>query len=78
MPLPASYGMLFHNSCACMKTTTQSAQAWRGYERALSVKSDVNKRLSFQRKMLKGGLYVGLQAATGHPKARWERSSSTH
>ena len=31
---PASSGGLLLMSCRCMKTTTQSGQAWRGYERA--------------------------------------------
>lgn len=32
----ARTGALSGPSCICMKTTTQSGQAWRGYERALS------------------------------------------
>ncbi len=31
----ARTGALSGPSCTCMKTTTQSGQAWRGYERAL-------------------------------------------
>lgn len=31
----ARTGALSGPSCSCMKTTTQSGQAWRGYERAL-------------------------------------------
>ncbi|MEP8463993.1 hypothetical protein ABKW13_18120 [Enterobacter hormaechei] len=31
----ARTGALSGLSCTCMKTTTQSGQAWRGYERAL-------------------------------------------
>lgn len=34
MPKPASSGGLLLISGTCMKTTTQSGQAWRGYERA--------------------------------------------
>jgi hypothetical protein len=34
----ARTGALSGPSCTCMKTTTQSGQAWRGYERALTVK----------------------------------------
>jgi len=34
----ARTGALSGLSCTCMKTTTQSGQAWRGYERALAVK----------------------------------------
>ncbi|EEA6007231.1 hypothetical protein QBB50_000070 [Salmonella enterica] len=30
----ARTGALSGPSCTCMKTTTQSGQAWRGYERA--------------------------------------------
>lgn len=30
----ASSGVVLLISCRCMKTTTQSGQAWRGYERA--------------------------------------------
>lgn len=30
----ARTGALSGLSCTCMKTTTQSGQAWRGYERA--------------------------------------------
>jgi len=33
----ARTGALSGPSCTCMKTTTQSGQAWRGYERALSM-----------------------------------------
>ncbi|EGT0642945.1 hypothetical protein JAF94_000719 [Citrobacter braakii] len=32
----ARTGALSGLSCTCMKTTTQSGQAWRGYERALA------------------------------------------
>lgn len=32
--MPARTGGLLLMSCRCMKTTTQSGQAWRGYERA--------------------------------------------
>lgn len=32
--LPGGKGALSGLSCTCMKTTTQSGQAWRGYERA--------------------------------------------
>ncbi|SAA93526.1 Uncharacterised protein [Enterobacter hormaechei] len=35
MPKPASSGGLLLISGTCMKTTTQSGQAWRGYERAV-------------------------------------------
>ncbi|WP_165689986.1 hypothetical protein [Citrobacter portucalensis] len=31
----ARTGALSGPSCSCMKTTTQSGQAWRGYERAV-------------------------------------------
>ncbi len=37
MPKPASSGGLLLISGTCMKTTTQSGQAWRGYERAVAV-----------------------------------------
>lgn len=33
----ARTGALSGPSCTCMKTTTQSGQAWRGYERAIIV-----------------------------------------
>ncbi|MGR5944621.1 hypothetical protein [Enterobacter sp. C4G1] len=33
----ARTGALSGLSCTCMKTTTQSGQAWRGYERAVVV-----------------------------------------
>jgi hypothetical protein len=33
----ARTGALSGLSCTCMKTTTQSGQAWRGYERALAL-----------------------------------------
>nr|DAI00260.1 MAG TPA: hypothetical protein [Caudoviricetes sp.] len=36
---PARTGGLLRGSGTCMKTTTQSGQAWRGYERALTHKS---------------------------------------
>lgn len=35
MSKPASSGGLLLISGACMKNTTQSGQAWRGYERAV-------------------------------------------
>lgn len=35
MPKPASSGGLLLISGTCMKATTQSGQAWRGYERAV-------------------------------------------
>lgn len=35
MRKPASSGGLLLISGTCMKTTTQSGQAWRGYERAV-------------------------------------------
>ena len=40
----ARTGALSDPSCTCMKTTTQSGQAWRGYERAertLCAKTDI-------------------------------------
>ena len=51
---PARNGGLLLMSCRRMKTTTQSGQAWRGYERALAGLNEVSRSLSHFR--LKGSI----------------------